>query len=122
MQYFKNRFKSEMVENRFQNCARDFSSRVAVETELKHSGRMCLVIHCSAGMKQIRSILEVEQIGPFIPGIKGRVHNKTRTSPNKGNNSSGIRRNLARRTTGVKGYSWIRRVLSHFRQNVSFIR
>ena len=88
MQYFKNRFKSEMVENRFQNCARDFSSRVAVQTELKHSGRMRLVIHCSTGMKQIRSILEVEQIGPFILGIKGRVHNKTRTSPNKGNNSS----------------------------------
>ena len=59
-----------MVENRFQNCARDFSSSVAVQTELKHSGRMCLVIHCSAGMKQIRSILEVEQLGPFIPGKK----------------------------------------------------
>ena len=94
-----------MVENRFQNCARDFSSSVAVQTGLKHSGRMCLVIHCSAGMKQIRSILEMEQLGPFIPGKKGRVHNKTQTSPNKRNNSSQISRALAKRKTGVKGYS-----------------
>ena len=104
MQYSKNRFKSEMVENRFQNCARDFSSRVAVQTELKHSGRMCLVIHCSAGMKQIRSILEVEQLGPFIPGKKRRVLNKMPTSPYKQHNSSEITRNLAKRKTSVKGY------------------
>ena len=94
-----------MVENRFQNCARDFSSSVAVQTGLKLSGRMCLVIHCSAGMKQIRSILEVGQLGPFIPEKKVRVHNKTRTSPNKRNNSSERRPNLAKRKTGVKGYS-----------------
>ena len=94
-----------MVENRFQNCARDFSSSVGVQTGLKHSGRMCLVIHCSAGMKQIRSILEMKQLGPLIQGKKGRVHNKTRTSPNKRNNSSEIRRDLAKRKTGVKGYS-----------------
>ena len=94
-----------MVENRFQNCARDFSSSVAVQTGLKHSGRMCLVIQCSAGMKQIRSILEMEQSGPFIPGRKGRVHNKMRTSPNKRNNSSDIRRDLAKRKTDIKGYS-----------------
>ena len=59
-------------ENRFQNCVRDFSSSVQVKTGLKHSGRVCLVIHCSAGMKPIRSILEVEQLGPFIPGRKRR--------------------------------------------------
>ena len=33
---------------------------------IKRSRRVCLVIHCSAGMKQVRSILEVEQLGPFI--------------------------------------------------------
>ena len=109
-------------ENRFQNCVRDFSSSVAVQTELKHSGRGCLVIHCSAGMKRIRSILEVEQLGPFLPGKKGCVLNKTPTSPYKWHNSSEIRRDLAKRTTGVKGYSKISRVLSYFKQNVSFIR
>ena len=48
---------------------------------------MCLVIHCSAGMKHIRSILEVEQLRPFIPRKKGRVLNNTRTSPYKRYNS-----------------------------------
>ena len=91
-------------ENRFQNCARDFSSGVSVQTGLKHSGRVSLVIHCSAGMKRIRSILEVEQLGPFIPGKKRRVLNKMPTSPYKQNNSSEITRNLAKRKTGVKGY------------------
>ena len=47
-------------ENRCQNCERDFTSSVSVQTGLKHSGRVCLVIHYSAGMKRIRSILEVE--------------------------------------------------------------
>ena len=40
---------------------------------IKHSGRVCFVIHCSAGMKRIRSILEVEQLGPFIWGKIRRV-------------------------------------------------
>ena len=89
-------------ENRFQNCARDFSSSVSVQTGLKHSGRVSLVIHCSAGMKWIRSILEVEQLGPFIPGKKRRVLNKTRTSPYKRHNSSEIRRDLAREKQVLK--------------------
>ena len=50
-------------EDRFQNCVRDFSSSVSVQTGLKHSGWVSLVIHCSAGMRRIRSILEVEQLG-----------------------------------------------------------
>ena len=29
-------------------------------------GRVCLVIHCSDGMKRIRLILKMEQLGPFI--------------------------------------------------------
>ena len=91
-------------ENRIQNCARDFSSGVSVQTGLKHSGRVPLVIHCSAGMKRIRSILEVEQLGPFIPGKKRRVLNKMPTSPYKQHNSSEITSNLAKRKTGVKGY------------------
>ena len=91
-------------EDRFQNCVRDFSSSVSVQTGLKHSGWVSLVIHCSAGMRRIRSILEVEQLGPFIPGKKRRVHNKTPTSPYKRHNSSEIRRDLAKRKTGVKGY------------------
>ena len=100
------RLRDVIDENRFQNCVRDFSSRVSVQTGLKHSGRMCLVIHCSAGMKRIRSILEVEQLGPFIPGKKRRVHNKTPTSPYKRrHNSSEIRRYLAKSETGFKGYS-----------------
>ena len=33
---------------------------------IKHSRRVCLAIHCSAGKKRNRSILEVEQLGPFI--------------------------------------------------------
>ena len=92
-------------ENRFQNCVRDFTSSVSVQTGLKHSGRMCLVIHCSAGLKRLRSILEVEQLEPFIPGKKRCVHNKTRTSPYKRHNSSEIRRDLAKSKTGVKDYS-----------------
>ena len=84
---------------------RDFSSSVSVQAGLKHSGWVSLVIHCSAGMKRIRSILEVEQLGPFIPGKKKRrVLNKMPTSPYKRHNSSEIRRDLAKRKTGVKGY------------------
>ena len=43
---------------------------------IKHSGRVCFVIHCLAGMKRIRSILEVEQLGPFIWGKIRRVRLK----------------------------------------------
>ena len=75
------------------------------KTGLKNSGRVSLVIHCSAGMKRVRSILEVEQLGPFIPGQKRRVLSKTPTSPYKRHNSSEIRPDLAKRKTGVKGYS-----------------
>ena len=99
------RLRHVINKNRFQNCVRDFTSSVSVQTGLKHSGRMCLVIHRSAEMKRIRSVLEVEQLEPFIPGKKRRVRNKTPTSPYKRHNSSERRRDLVKSTTGVKGCS-----------------
>ena len=62
---------------------------------IKHYGRVCFVIHCSAGMKRIRSILEVEQLGPFIWGKIRRiliVLNNTRTSQYKRQISTKTRR------------------------------
>ena len=34
---------------------------------IKHSRRVCLIIHCSAGIKRIRSMLEVEQLDKTRP-------------------------------------------------------
>ena len=109
----------------FKICVRDFSSSVE-KAELLRFYTSCIRSVCNytigtnwietfwAGVSRYPLLCrdEVDSLnlrGGTVRAIytrkKGRVLNKTQTSPYKRHNSSEIRRDLAKRKTGVKGYS-----------------